>query len=201
MNGQETEIKFHVKDLKEMQARLGQLGALCIQTRVHETNLRFDLPDGSLSAAGRVLRLRLDDAARLTYKGPSQAINGTRRRVEIEFTVGDHDSARQFLEALGYVASSTYEKFRTTYELPAAHVMLDELPYGGFVEIEADSVEVIHATADRLGLDWEAAVPLSYLEIHKRLSADLGLDAANLTFTTFEGIRADLSALSIRPAD
>ncbi len=201
MNGQETEAKFHVRDLKQVEARLVQLGALCVQPRVHETNTRFDRPDGSLRAAGRALRLRRDEAVRLTYKGPSTTEGGVRSRTEIEFTASDYESARQFLEALGYVPAVTYEKFRTTYELGAAHIMLDEMPYGSFVEIEAESIEEIRALAIRLALDWEAATPLSYLEIHQRLSPELGLDSAHLSFAAYERHPVELSALSIIPAD
>jgi adenylate cyclase class IV len=50
MNHQEIEIKFYVNDLKRLEARLLELGAVLIQPRVHESNVRFDLPDGSLRA-------------------------------------------------------------------------------------------------------------------------------------------------------
>lgn len=70
----ETEIKFYVRNLKAVAARLENLSAQLIQPRVLETNLRFDLPDGSLRQQARVLRLRQDTAARLTYKGPSRPV-------------------------------------------------------------------------------------------------------------------------------
>ena len=65
MNGQETEVKFYVKQLKRAEQRLQALGAHLIQPRMHEVNLRFDLPDNSLRGAGKVLRLRQDDQARI----------------------------------------------------------------------------------------------------------------------------------------
>ena len=72
MNGQEIEAKFYINNLPKIEARLQQLEARLIQARVHEKNLRFDTPDQSLRREGRVLRLRQDDAARMTYKGPSE---------------------------------------------------------------------------------------------------------------------------------
>ena len=47
MNGRETEVKFYVNNLKRVEARLRELGAILIQPRVLETNLRFDLPNES----------------------------------------------------------------------------------------------------------------------------------------------------------
>ena len=137
MNGQEIEAKFHVQNLRKIELRLLELKAQLIQPRVHEVNLRFDRPDGELRNSFRVLRLRQDDIARFTFKGPSvEKEGGILSRQEIEFEVGDFDSAKQFLEAIGFQVVVFYEKFRTTYELNNTHIMLDELPYGSFIEIE-----------------------------------------------------------------
>lgn len=201
MNNQEIEVKFYVNDLKQLEARLLELGARLIQPRVLETNLRFDLPDGSLSASNCALRLRRADDVRLTYKGKSEEIEGVRSRQEIEFTVGDFEAARQFLEALGYVQFTVYEKFRATYELTGCHIMLDELPFGDFLEIEGAGVDEIHLTATSLGLDWEAAVQASYLELYKQLCAGCHLDPAQLTFASLKGFQSSPARLGVRPAD
>ena len=209
MNGQETEVKFYVRNLKRLEAQLLELGARLEKARVHETNLRFDLPDGSLHAGQRVLRLRHADDDRLTYKGKSKRTEGVLSRAEIEFTVGDYEAARQFIEALGYVQVAFYEKYRTTYTIDKTHFMLDELPYGDFVEIEGESIETIRAAASRLSLDWEAAVPNGYLALFERICADtsttpstsLGLDPTQLTFAALNDFRPSEQQLAIRAAD
>jgi adenylate cyclase class 2 len=150
MNGQETEAKFYIRDLRKIELRLRELKAQLIQPRTHETNLRFDNANSDLRNTYRVLRLRQDEKARLTFKGPSEENEGgILSRREIEFVVEDFESARQFLEALGFEAVVFYEKFRTTYEINDIHIMLDELPYGEFVEIEGENVEAIHNIANR----------------------------------------------------
>ena len=155
MNGQEIEAKFHVQNLREIELRLLELKTQLIQPRMHEVNLRFDRPDGELRNSFRVLRLRQDDIARFTFKGPSvEKDGGILSRQEIEFEVGDFDSAKHFLEAVGFQVVVFYEKFRTTYELNETHIMLDELPYGSFIEIEGEDVESIHSIANLLGLNW-----------------------------------------------
>ncbi|PWB70072.1 MAG: class IV adenylate cyclase [Anaerolineales bacterium] len=204
---QETEAKFYVRNLKRVELRLQDMGAHLIQDRVLETNIRFDLPDGGLRSEGRVLRLRQDTEARLTYKSASTNEQGVLSRTEIEFAVEDHDKARQFLEALGYRKLVYYEKYRMTYELRQTsgvltHVMLDELPYGNFVEIEGESVESIRAVAKALQLNWEAAVPTSYHALFERLRRTYpDLDPKELSFAALNGLDITTEDLSIRAAD
>ncbi len=201
MDGRETEVKFYVRDLPKIEASLIDMRARCIQPRVFETNLRFDLPDGSLRRDGRVLRLRQSSDIRLTYKGSSENRDGILTRNEIEFTVGDFESAREFLLGLGYRQTAVYEKYRTTYAIENLHIMLDELPYGSFVEIEGENETDIHKIADRLRLDWEAAIPASYLALFERICTDRGLDPAKLTFAALEGLSPEAKDIKVRAAD
>ena len=199
--GQETEAKFYVAHLNQVAARLEQLQARLIQSRVLETNLRFDLPDGSLTSQGRVLRLRRDTEAKLTYKGSGQNKSGVLDRQEIEFVVADDVKARQFLEALGYQKSMYYEKYRTTFELDQASIMLDELPYGDFVEIEGESVEQIQALSARLKLAWNATIPSSYTALFENLRKTMHLSFQDLSFENFRGVEVSAQDLSVQPAD
>jgi len=202
---QEIEAKFYVKDSKEIESRIRELDARLIQPRVLETNLRFDLPDSRLRSAGRVLRLRQDTAARLTYKGAGHGEQGIVTRTEIEFTVEDFEKARSFLEALGYQKLFEYEKYRTTYLLQISegslHVMLDELPYGNFVEIEGENIQDIHSLAEKLKLNRSATISMSYSALFERLRMDLRLAFKDLTFANFEKISISAEQLRVQPAD
>lgn len=199
---QEIEAKFHVLDLKKIEVCLQDLGAHLIQPRIFETNIRFDLPDGGLRSEGRVLRLRRDTQARLTYKSGSMNEQGALNRTEIEFVVEDFGKAKQFLEALGYQKLFYYEKYRATYEFADCHIMLDELPYGDFVEIEGEGVDSIRAVADRLGLRWDRAVPTSYHVLFDRLCAiHPDLDPKELSFAALKGLNISVEELSILAGD
>lgn len=199
--GQEIEAKFYVLHLEKILARLQKLQARLIQPRVLETNLRFDLPDGSLRSTGRVLRLRHDTEARFTVKGAGRNNNGVLEREEIEFVVEDFEKARQFLEALGYRQVILYEKFRTTYELERVQIMLDELPYGNFVEIEGETMEQIQSLAARLELDWSTAISRSYTSLFEAVAEELRLSFQDLSFQNFEGIVVTQNHLHVRAAD
>ena len=200
-SGLEIEAKFYVQDLTRIQARLEGLGAQRVQDRVLETNIRFDLPGARLRAAGRVLRLRRDTEARLTYKSASSKTQGVLSREEIEFVVEDFETAKRFLEALGYQKLFYYEKYRTTYQLDQSFVMLDELPYGNFVEIEGEGIESIRALAGPLGLSVEAPIATSYHALFERLRKTLRLPFDDLSFANFADIRIYPDQLGVRAAD
>ncbi len=199
--GQETEAKFYVLHLDQITTRLQKLQARLIQPRVLETNLRFDLPDASFHSTGRVLRLRRDTKARLTYKGAGQNKSGVLDRQEIEFVVDDFEKARQFLEALGYRQTMVYEKYRTTYELDNTSIMLDTLPYGDFVEIEGETLDQIQSVAVKLNLDWNAAIETSYTGLFENVHKALKLSFQDILFKNFEGIQVTAGHLGVRASD
>lgn len=202
MNGQEIEAKFFVKNLNRMELRLQELKAQLIQPRIHEINLRFDDANNNLRSSFRVLRLRQDDKARLTFKGPSkEETGGILSRREIEFVVEDFEKARELLEALGYRSVVFYEKFRATYDLSGTHIMLDELPFGQFVEIEGENAKIIRRIADLLELDWDAMVKAGYHALFDRVTGKFNLDPSQLSFFALEKVNITAEDLGIRAAD
>jgi adenylate cyclase class 2 len=196
----ETEVKFCVFNLLQIKVSLRKLKAHLFASRTFEVNLRFDTPNGDLTRAGRVLRLRKDDLARLTYKDNSRQIEGALSRREIEFVVNDFDSAKQFIEALGYEVVFIYEKYRTTFEYKGMHIMLDELPYGNFVEIEGE-LEMLRPIAEELQLDGDKAIPASYHALFERLCKSRGLTFRDLTLENFKGIKVSPMDMMIEYAD
>ncbi len=200
-SGQEIESKFFVRDLQAVEKKLIELGAVCKVPRGFEYNLRFDDAQGRLAGTHQVLRLRKSDDVRLTYKGPGETHQGAIVRAELELVVEDFEMARHFLEALGYRAIVSYEKYRAMYALDGALVTLDELPYGTFVEIEVQHIETIAALAPRLGLDMRAAIPSSYIGLFEHVRAGRNLALNNLAFDEFRGLTITAADLGVSPAD
>jgi len=199
---QEIEAKFFVLDLDGIRVRLQTLEAHLSQLRVLEMNIRFDLPDSSLHSEGRVLRLRRDTEAKLTYKSGSIVQQGVLSRKEIEFSVEDFEKARIFLEELGYQKLFYYEKYRTTYEFNNCHIMLDKLPYGNFVEIEGESIEDIQKVANNLNIKWDTAIGTSYHELFSQLcTRHPELDSKELSFSGLNGLNISVKELGIRAGD
>jgi adenylate cyclase class 2 len=201
MNGQETEIKFYVGDLRKIEARLVKLGALLVQPRVHEINLRFDTAQRSLRSEGKVLRLRMDTIPKMTFKGPGQLMDGVISRKEIEFEIADFDAGKELIESLGYEVMVFYEKYRRTYELNKLHIMLDELPYGDFVEIEGETLEEIKKLANSLKLDSTKAVEASYHVLFERIVEKKKLSPDALSFEVFKDWKPSEEDLAVLKAD
>jgi adenylate cyclase, class 2 len=200
-NNQEIEVKFYITNLPHVQNQLEELGAHLVHARTHEINLRFDTPGGDLLRQFQVLRLRQDSQVRLTYKGPAQTMGGARARQEIEFSVSDFSSAQAFLEALGYQVVMMYEKYRTTYEMEGMEILLDEMPYGSFLEIEGPDPEGMHRFTQALHLDWESAAPDSYTALFEKLRERLGFTFRDLSFANFTTLDVSASDMGLRPAD
>jgi adenylate cyclase class 2 len=197
---QELEVKFWLADLPAVELRLLELEAQLAHARVLEINLRFDTPEGLLTNRSQVLRLRQDFGVHLTFKGPSRPGEAVSIRKEIEFEASSFLAARDFLEALGYQVMVMYEKYRTEYQFKDVLVMLDEMPYGNFCEIEGADVASIQAAAAELGLNWGARNLESYLGIFGRLQ-QAGLEAYHLSFSEFAGKTVHLEDLGLSPAD
>ncbi len=188
---QEVEVKLHSPDLADVRAALETAGATLVKPRVFERNLRYDSADGALMAQGIVLRLRQDDAVKLTYKADARVESGIVSRFEAEVKVSDFEMMDLILRRLGYQVALIYEKYRTTYELDGAEIVLDELPYGHFTEIEGDAA-TIERLVEKLGLGHSRRMTGSYTDIFLRLRERLGLDVNDCTFDEFAGVDVDL---------
>jgi adenylate cyclase class 2 len=159
----ETEVKLRVSSARDARERLLRAGARLVRERHFEDNVLFDDVQGSLRAAGTVLRLRgTDQGAVLTFKGPRRFEDGLKSREERETAVGDADEARAILLNLGYRPQFRYQKLRETWTHRGQEVEVDETPIGVFLEIEGDA-EGIHAVAAELGFSPSDYVTESYV--------------------------------------
>lgn len=201
MDFQEKEVKFYLHDLEGMAARLEATGADLVRPRILERNLRLDRADGTLSGERRVLRLRQDDKVRVTYKGDTHTENGVLVRTEIEFTADNLEVTRKLFEALGYQVVVIYEKYRRVYRLGDVEVVLDEMPFGDFMEIEASNSVLIEGVAQMLGLNWERRGIASYLGLFEILKQHKDIAFRDLTFDNFTSLEVTPADLEVEPAD
>jgi adenylate cyclase class 2 len=201
LENQENEVKFLLKNPGAFESRLAGMGAKLQHARVFECNLRFDLPNGELTKTHQVLRLRKDDRAHMTYKGPARPDQPVSIRQEIEVEVSDFNKARLFLQALGYLVSVQYEKWRTTYQMANVEIDLDELPFGSFCELEGPDAGSIQSVAEGLNLDWNARILESYLAIFARVIKSKNLPVKNLAFSEFRDFPLSAKDLGLQPAD
>ena len=196
----EVEAKLLVGDFRPIEGRLAQLGAIARHPRTFERNIRYEDQAGSLTPAGIVLRLRQDDRVRLTYKGPAESAaelsaQGLQARFEAEVTLDDFATMDLILIRLGFRPAMIYEKYRTTYALNGVEIVLDEMPFGHFMEVEGEPA-AIQATIAALGLEDNQRFQASYAQLFNTVRARLGLTFADLTFANFEDIHVPVEAFA-----
>lgn len=193
-NLQEVEVKLYTPDLSSVQRTLDAIGATLTKPRIYERNIRYENAQETFTKQGIVLRMRQDDEARLTYKAGKSVENGITKRFEAEVTVSNFDTMDTMLRLLGFEPYMTYEKYRTTYTFEHAEIVLDEMPYGNFTEIEGD-IKTIEMLISKLGLLDALRLPDSYTRLFDFIKQYLELDFDDLTFDNFDGIDVPVKAL------
>lgn len=201
MDMQEREIKYYVADLATIGERLRLCGADQTRPRTLERNLRLDRGDHELAGQGRLLRIRTDDKVSVTYKAGARVEGGVIARTEIEFEADDARMVQKLFEALGYRVMVTYEKYRSVHKLGDVVVVLDELPFGDFVEIEAPNNILIEGVSQMLGLDFSRGMAINYLGLFDVLKSRMDIYFNDLTFENFDGIKVSAADLAVQPAD
>jgi len=211
----ETEIKLKISDppafhraLKRMGARLASPGA----SKVREENVIFDTPQGGLAKHGQLLRIRTETPETrgksknsrpkqpviLTFKQPmtKQAAAGVdtasggsyKVREEIEIEVAEAGNLTKIFEGLGLAGWFRYEKYRTTFRLPASKawakgllIELDETPIGTFAELEGPAAAIDRA-AGELGFSKRDYVLKNYLRLYMEDCRRKGQQPTNMLF-------------------
>ncbi len=196
----ETEIKLYLPELEALSTKLRARGASIHMPRTLETNLVFDHPLLKLAEQRSLLRLRSDSCVSLTFKSDAIVHEDIVNRFEAEVGLTDFDTARLILEKLGFNIHSRYEKYRTTYRLEDADITLDEMPFGNFVEIEAEHC-IILSVIVKFDLTEAPRLPFSYLQLFHRakswLQVSAGIEVADCSFANFAGLQIPLSALLV----
>jgi len=193
MNGLEIEVKFFVLRPDDMRQRIQAMGAQSADGRLLERNWIFEDPGRRLQSRGELLRLRQDNAWHLTYKQPRADDGQFKVRHEMETTLGDGEALRAILVALGFSAVRNYEKWRETFLLGDAHLCLDQLPFGHFLEIESSAAQIRRLAAD-LDLDWRRRIRGTYLDLFRIVAEEMGLKFSDITFANFSGLTVNLEA-------
>jgi adenylate cyclase class 2 len=213
----ETEIKLKIDDLKAFERGLKKLGAQMVSglDRVHEENTIFDTPEGGLAKHGQLLRIRTETAGAkvkkskkrfiVTFKRPtqqrdgsakkSQAISHYKIREEFELDIADSSMMTKVFEGLGMRGWFRYEKYRTTYRLPAKQtwakgllIEVDETPVGIYVELEGPT-EAIDRAATKLGFSKKDYILKNYLALYVEQCRRKGEEPKDMLFTEAKSSR------------
>jgi adenylate cyclase class 2 len=181
----ETEIKFVVADVAELNQRLEAAGFRLETPRSFESNVLYDTPERRLRNHTEILRIR-NYAGRwtVTHKrlpdvGPGE--DRHKHRVETETSVGDGAVLAEVFRSLGMVESFRYEKWRTEWREGAGHCVIDETPIGNYAELEGEP-EWIDRMAEQIAVRQQDYITLSYGRLFEQWRERHGSAAKDLTF-------------------
>jgi len=191
-SGLEVEVKLGVASLPEAHRRLAALPATLTDERQFEDNDIFDLPDGRLSAARSLLRLRVvGDGGMVTFKsiveGPGWDTVRAKVRAEVQTAVGTPEAMRDIFLRLGLSRVYRYQKYRSYYRWThpdsgaALCISLDEMPIGIYLELEGDK-QAIDAAARRMGWTQDDYITDDYRTLHMAWLEKRGLPVGDMVF-------------------
>ncbi len=124
---------------------------------------------GALAKQQAILRLRnISGRTILTYKRRVESNFDVKQSIEHETEVENAEAIENIITCLGFERIIVYEKRRRTWKFREVEVVLDELPFGLFMEIEgsimgiaeaemflgAEDFEVVHETYPNLTLSF-----------------------------------------------
>ena len=145
----EKKYRLTVAQRDHVLQRLKEVGA---DDRGEEFEENTIYSGGALKRGTSVLRLRRVGArALLTYKERVANASAVKHQREEETAVDDPSAMAVILDALGFKPLLVYEKRRQTWSLGPTEVVIDELPFGLFMEIEGGEPD-IEAAEQALGI-------------------------------------------------
>lgn len=170
--GIEIEKKYRLtgEQRERLRQRLMDVGATARGEEFEENTL---YAGNGLELRSCVLRLRrVGGRAVLTYKERFASASAIKHQREDETRVEDADALAAILDALGYRPALVYEKRRTTWHVADVEVVVDELPFGLFMEIEGaeDSINEVERMLELTEVEAEHA---TYPELTARYGTKL----------------------------
>ena len=214
----EVEIKLRIRNERTLRKSLKRCGARPVHAagkRLWQYNVLFDTPKRGLARKGQLLRIRterlvgapggkpMEEHVLVTFKRPvsrSDGLNSRGRarhriREEMEVRVADGSSLTKIFESLGLTGWFRYERYRTTFALPAEKkwgrgllIELDETPIGTFVELEGPP-EAIDRAARELGFSKRDYILKNYLVLYLEDCRKRRREPKHMLFEPLAGVR------------
>lgn len=135
----------------------------------------FDFPNASGKKKWGRVRQESDKVTMTVKEIRGSGINDT---YEVELVVNDFDTASAFFEACDIPAKAFQENMREVWHRDNVEITIDTWPgLSPFVEIEAETEEVVREVSKELGFDFEKAVFGSIDLVYEK---ELGIPATTI---------------------
>ena len=141
----EIEKKFALSNdrREQISKNLMEFGAEYVREDFEENTL---YRGGVLDEKQAALRVRkIGDRTLLTYKRRVENGSHAKHQIEYETVVEKADELEKIIESLGFEKALVYEKRRQIWRFRAVEIVLDELPFGQYMEIEGSITAIAEA--------------------------------------------------------
>lgn len=129
---------------------------------------------GVLDEMRAILRIRRTETRNiLTLKRRIEDAFDAKQQIEYESEVSDPESIAEILTELKFVPRIVYEKRRKTWRFRQVEIVLDELPFGLYMEIEGAVTDIKEAEI-MLGIEDFEVEPETYPRLARRMGVDTG---------------------------
>jgi predicted adenylyl cyclase CyaB len=136
----EKKYRLTLGERRAIEKRLRELGYKPKQVDFEENTI---YRGGNLEFGKRAMRIRrVNGEAILTFKQRIPTNSLIKHQQENETRVSDAEATHEILLALGFAPTLIYEKRRTSWDVGKAKLVIDELPFGLFMEIEASERDI-----------------------------------------------------------
>ena len=169
----EVEKKYRLTR-KQQQFLLARLPAIGARLEREEFEVNTIYSGETLNMERTALRLRrVGKKAILTYKERFPSSSSIKHQREDETRIDNPDAMEAILDALGFAPALVYEKKRATWRLGIAEIVIDELPFGLYMEIEGKESD-IKAIERKLGAKGLRAELATYPQLTMKKGTKFG---------------------------
>lgn len=170
----EIEIKARAQH-ETVRKKLINMGAIAVETEKH-LDIYYNSPYRDFCTTDEALRIRsVNGKSILTYKGKKiDTVSKTRPEYETEV---DGESAREILNALGFIESGVVSKQREIFKFDNLTIALDHVDdLGDFIEVEKQAMDNVEAHLcdifdflKNFDIKPEDSITTSYLEMVQKI--------------------------------
>lgn len=167
----EKQVKYKINNFDYISKRLIEIEAIFIGGFMEKT-IRYDNDDLKCSNNGVFIRTKSGMKNVLTLKEiPTDSSNTSFERITTEVEVDNINKIGYILEKIGLTKKFIMEKYRLFFKYDNVDILIDELPFGIYLEIKGEDNEINRVTK-MLNIDEADLIKMTYWDIYDKIKKD-----------------------------
>lgn len=167
----EKQVKCKINNFDYISKRLVEIEAIFIGGFMERT-IRYDSDDLKYSNNGLFIRTKNGIKNVVTLKEiPDDVFNTSLERITTEIEVDDINKIGYILEKIGLTKKFIMEKYRLFFKYDNMDILIDELPFGIYLEIKGEDNEISKVTK-LLNIEDNALIKTTYWDIYDEIKKD-----------------------------